>query len=238
VSAAGPGGGAAPTPEGRRLRIDLHLHTRGSWDSLSDPEAVLARARARGVERIAVTDHNRLGVALEMAARYPDAVIPGEEVKTAEGIDLIGLYLSEEIPKGTPMVACCRRIRDQGGVIYLPHPYAAGKGGSGRHAEVLAPEVDVVEVFNARLLSADANARAQALASAHGKPRGAGSDAHTPGEVGNAWVETAWHENTPEALLQALREPGVRIHGERAGLHVFLLSNWAKVWKRVRRVAV
>jgi predicted metal-dependent phosphoesterase TrpH len=241
VSGAGPGHeAAAPRPEGGApgsgpgtLRIDLHLHTRGSWDSLSDPERVLAKARARGLDRIAITDHNALEVALDMAARHPDQVIPGEEVKTAEGIDVIGLYLREVIPKGTPMLETCRRIRAQGGIAYLPHPYAAGKGGSGRHAETLAPEVEVIEGWNARLRSAEANRRAQALAERFGKPQGAGSDAHTPGEVGNAWVELPWHPNTPEGLLEALSAPGARVHGERAGLHVFLLSNGAKLWKKL-----
>ena len=225
-------GGSVP-----RLRLDLHLHTHGSWDSLSDPEAVLARARARGVGRIAITDHNRLHVALEMAARHPDAVIPGEEVKTAEGIDVIGLYLREEIPRGTPMLETCHRIRAQGGIVYLPHPYAAGKGGSGRYAEILAPEVDVVEVFNARLRSRRANERAAELARRTGRLPGAGSDAHTPGEAGNAWIEVPHHANEPGALLEALaagRDP-VRIHGQRAGLHVFVLSNGAKLWKKLRK---
>lgn len=225
-------GGSVP-----RLRLDLHLHTHGSWDSLSDPEAVLARARARGVGRIAITDHNRLHVALEMAARHPDAVIPGEEVKTAEGIDVIGLYLREEIPRGTPMLETCHRIRAQGGIVYLPHPYAAGKGGSGRYAEILAPEVDVVEVFNARLRSRRANERAAELARRTGRLPGAGSDAHTPGEAGNAWIEVPHHVNEPGALLEALaagRDP-VRIHGQRAGLHVFVLSNGAKLWKKLRK---
>jgi predicted metal-dependent phosphoesterase TrpH len=230
MSVAGPGSGA-------RLRLDLHLHTHGSWDSLSDPEAVLARARSRGVGRIAITDHNRLHVALEMAARHPDAVIPGEEVKTAEGIDVIGLYLHEEIPRGTPMLETCRRIRAQGGIVYLPHPYAAGKGGSGRYAEALAPEVDVVEVFNARLRSRRANRRAAELAGRTGRLSGAGSDAHTPGEAGNAWVEVPHHPNEPGALLEALATGGdqVRVQGRRAGLHVFVLSNGAKLWKKVRR---
>jgi len=243
MSAPGPGPAPGTSATPRPLRIDLHLHTRGSWDSLSDPGAVLARARQRGIGRIAVTDHNRLDVALAMAELHPDEVIPGEEVKTAEGIDVIGLYLREEIPKGTPMIETCRRIRAQGGIVYLPHPYAAGKGGSGRHAEALAPEVDVIEVFNARLRSRRANRRASELADRTGRLRGAGSDAHTPGEVGNAWVEVPHHPNRPEALLAALAGQAddgggggfpVRVHGERAGLHVFALSNGAKLWKKVR----
>ncbi|MBW3534114.1 MAG: dephospho-CoA kinase [Gemmatimonadetes bacterium] len=213
------------------LRVDFHMHTRASFDCLCDPEAMLAAARSRGVARIAITDHNRLGVALEMAARHPDAVIPGEEVKTAEGIDVIGLYLREEIPRGTPAEEVCRIVKEQGGVSYLPHPYAAGKGGGGRYAEALAPLVDVVEVFNARLHAPRMNAAAAELAERHGALRGAGSDAHTVGEVAGAWVELPPHPNEPAALLEALREG--RVHGETAPRRVHLASTWAKVRKRL-----
>jgi len=125
-------------PANGLLRIDMHLHTHASWDCLSDPEKVLEKALARGLDRIAITDHDRIWAAREMARRYPDRIIAGEEVKTAEGIDVIGLYLKEEIPGGTPAREVCARVREQGGLVYLPHPYARGKGGSGRYAEELA----------------------------------------------------------------------------------------------------
>lgn len=212
------------------IRLDLHMHTWGSWDCLSDPEEVLARARARGMGRIAITDHNRLEVALRMAERHPDQVIPGEEVRTGEGIDVIGLYLETEIPEGTPAREVCRRVRDQGGIVYLPHPYAPGKGRSGRHAEELAPLMDVVEVFNARLHPVERNEPAEALARRHGTLRGAGSDAHTVGEVGRAWVEVPDHPNEPGALLDALADAR-RVEGREASRLVHLASTWAKVRK-------
>jgi predicted metal-dependent phosphoesterase TrpH len=217
-----------PDPAGT-IRVDLHNHTAGSWDCLSDPEALLSRALARGIQRIAITDHNRLEVALAMHEKYPDQVIPGEEVKTREGIDLIGLYIRREIPKGTGAEEACHLIREDGGVVYLPHPYAPGKGGGGRHAEALAPLVDVVEVFNARLHPRRWNDPAGELALAHGKLRGAGSDAHTLREVGGAWVELPAHENRPEALLRALAEG--RVEGRTAPLWIHLASTWAKVRK-------
>jgi dephospho-CoA kinase len=211
------------------MRVDLHLHTRGSRDCLTDPEAVLARARALGYARIAITDHDRLGVALEMSARHPELIIPGEEVKTGEGIDVIGLYLNEEIPKGTPARETIRRIKAQGGVAYLPHPYAPGKGGGGRLADELARLCDVVEVFNARLHSADLNVRAEDLAKRLGKLRGAGSDAHTVREVGNAFVELPAHPNRADAFLAALAHG--RTGGTSASQLVHLASTWAKVRK-------
>ena len=229
VSRGSDGTGRAPA-SGADLRIDFHMHSAGSHDCLSHPEAVLATARSRGVGRIALTDHNRLDVSLAMAERYPDAVIPAEEVRTAEGIDVIGLYLRSKIPKGTPAREVCDRVHDQGGVVYLPHPYAAGKGDNGRHAEALAPHVDVVEVFNGRLHQPRQNALAAALAERHGRLRGAGSDAHTLGEVARSWVELPVHLNDPAALMEALALG--RVHGTTASRWVHLASGWAKVRHR------
>ena len=212
-----------------RIRLDLHLHTRASWDCLSDPEAILERARERGIDRVAMTDHNLLGLALEMHRKYPEAVIPGEEIRTEEGIDLIGLYIRTEIPKRTPAREVCRLIREDGGIIYLPHPFAPGKGGSGRHATALVPLVDVVEVFNARLHPGRLNAPALELADEHEKLRGAGSDAHSIGEVGGGWVEVPRHENRPRALLTALAQG--KVGGETTAYWVHLASTWAKIRK-------
>ena len=213
------------------MRVDLHLHTRASWDCLSDPEELLARAAERGVTRLAFTDHDTLPAALEWAARYPDRIIPGEEVRTAEGIDVIGLYLSETIPRGTPAREVVARVREQGGITYLPHPFASGKGGGGEYAEELAPWMDVVEVFNGRLHPGRLNGPAVQLAHRFHRLRGAGSDAHTVGEVGNAYVELPVHDNRPEALRRALRRG--RPAGRTASNLVHLASTWAKVRKRL-----
>ena len=213
-------------PKEGRLRIDMHMHTQASFDCLSDPRKVIAAASARGVQRIAITDHNRVSMALEMAEAFPDSVIPGEEVRTEEGIDVIGLYIEELIPKGTPAREVCRRVKDQGGLVYLPHPYARGKGGSGRYAEELAPLVDIIEVFNARLHPGRLNDRGEELADRWSKPRGAGSDAHMLGEVAGAWVEVGQHPNEPAALLAALEHAQVR--GVTTPWVVHLASTWAK----------
>ena len=213
------------------MALDLHLHTAGSWDCLSDPHAVLERALARGLQRIAITDHNKLGVALRMAEEFPDQIIPGEEVKTGEGIDVIGLYLTDEIPKGTPARRTVELIRAQGGIPYLPHPYAGGKGGGGKYAEELAPLVDVVEVFNARLHPGRLNAPGLDLAARHRRLPGVGSDAHTLGELGGARIHVPVHPNRPVDLLRALASG--RVEGRTASNLVHLASTWAKVRKRL-----
>lgn len=214
-----------------RTRIDMHLHTRASWDCLSDPAEVLRTAVERGLGRIAVTDHDTFEVARSMAARHPGRIIPGEEVRTAEGVDVIGLHLTETIPRGTPAREVVERVHAQGGVSYLPHPFAPGKGGGGRLAEELAPLVHVVETFNSRLHPASRNDPAGALAERHRTLRGAGSDAHTLREVGRAWVEVPRHPNQSAALRRALRR--ARVHGVESSRLVHLASTWAKLRKKL-----
>ena len=207
----------------------MHMHTRDSFDCLSDPVDLLKAAKRKGIGRIALTDHNRLGVALEMAKEFPEEIIPGEEVKTREGVDLIGLYLSEEIPKGTGLKETCQIIKDQGGISYLPHPYARGKGGSGRYADEMGRIVDVVEVFNSRLHPIKRNILAEELADEYSKLRGAGSDAHTVSEVGRAYVELENHPNNAKSLMLALERSQVR--GVESSRIVHLASTWAKIGK-------
>jgi predicted metal-dependent phosphoesterase TrpH len=211
------------------MKIDMHVHTRGSFDSLADPHAVVQRALQLGFDRVCITDHNEIDVALELRAEYPGRVIVGEEVKTAERVDIIGLYLSERIPKGTPAVETCLRIRAQGGIVYMPHPFAGGKGGGGRILEQVQHLVDVVEGFNARIHSQLLNERAVAWARARDLPVGAGSDAHSLREIGRGWVELPDCADEPRALLAALR------HGRTGGIlsshAVHAASTWAKFRK-------
>lgn len=214
-----------------RIRLDMHLHTAGSFDCLSRPEAVLDAAREAGIDRICVTDHNEINAALALHARFPDRVIVGEEVKTAERVDIIGLYIRERIPKGTPARETCQRIRDQGGIVYVPHPFAGGKGGGGRILGEIEDLVHAIEGFNARLHEAELNRRAVEWARARGVPMGAGSDAHTLGEVGRAWVEVPAFEDSPDGLLRSLRAG--TLHGSSSPRLVHVASTWAKVRKRL-----
>jgi predicted metal-dependent phosphoesterase TrpH len=190
------------------------------------------RAVARGIDRICVTDHNEIDVAQELQRAYPDRVIVGEEVKTAERVDIIGLFLSERIPEGTPARETCERIREQGGVVYVPHPFAAGKGGGGAILDSIEELIDVFEGFNARIHDPALNERAVAWARARGIPLGAGSDAHTLREVGCAWADVPAFEGAGD-FPAALRSG--TIHGSSSSRMVHLASTWAKVHKRLVR---
>ncbi len=209
------------------VRIDMHLHTALSFDCRSAPEAVLERALARGMDRICVTDHDEIQAALELKERHPDRIIVGEEVKTREKVDVIGLYLSEWIPGGTPARRACEEIREQGGLVYVPHPFAGGKGGGGALLSEIEDLVDVVEGWNARLHTPDLNQQAQAWARARDLPMGAGSDAHSLGEVGRAWVEVPAFDDEPAAFLAALRTGS--IHGGTSSRFVHIASTLAKL---------
>lgn len=209
------------------LRVDMHIHTRVSFDCLSDPDAVVERALDAGLDRLCITDHDEIEAALDLAERYPGRVIPGEEVKTAEGVDVIGLFMSDWVPGGTPARETCELIRAQGGLVYVPHPFAGGKGGGGRILEEIADLVHAVEGFNARLHDQALNRRAQEWGRARNLPLGAGSDAHTLREVGRAWVELPPFGMTASSFLAALRCGA--IHGRESSRLVHIASTLAKL---------
>lgn len=214
-----------------RIRVDLHIHTSASFDCLTDPGRLLEHALSIGLDRIGITDHNELHAALMMKERYPDRIVVGEEVKTAEGVDITGFFLREPIPRGTPARAACERIRAQGGVVYVPHPFAAGKGGGGRILAEIHDLVDVVEGFNARVHDPALNERAVAWARERDLPLGAGSDAHTLEEVGRGYVELSPFDDDRASFLAALRAG--TIGGTSSPRTVHLASTWAKVRKKL-----
>jgi predicted metal-dependent phosphoesterase TrpH len=149
---------------------------------------LVARARAAGLDRIAVTDHNAIAGAREAHAIDPELVIVGEEVSCSCGTHLIGLFIQDAIPKGVTIAEAARRIREQGGVVYAPHPFAYLTRPSWRAERVLAV-ADVVEVFNSRANFRSWNRNANRDAQSRGLPRAAGSDAHMPWEIGRAYTE-------------------------------------------------
>jgi predicted metal-dependent phosphoesterase TrpH len=211
------------------LRMDMHCHTNASFDCLSRPADVVRTARERGLDRLVITDHNRIEGALRCRELDPDLILVGEEVKTRERIDIIGILLRERIPRGTPAAETCERIRDQGGVVYMPHPFDTRRAGGGRMVEELAELIDVVEAHNARS-SPSRNREAAAWAASHGKPTGAGSDAHTLREIGRGVLELPAFEATRDAMLSALADARFarRTHSSPT---VSVWSTWAKLRK-------
>jgi predicted metal-dependent phosphoesterase TrpH len=215
---------------------DLHLHTSWSHDCQIPVEDLLDHAEAQGLGAIAVTDHNVFGGALEAAelARDRDLiVIPGEEVKTADQGEVIGLFLSEEIPRGQSFGETVAAIRSQGGVVYLPHPFDrlhAIPEPATLHRHLA--EVDVLEVYNARLLFEAYNDEALRFARKYDLTMGAGSDAHVLQGVGTGAMRMHAFEG-PDDFLASLRTAQV-LRRPRSLLYLQSLKWAAQAKERVR----
>lgn len=218
------------------LKVDLHVHTRHSPDATTTPADLVERAAEAGLDRIAVTDHGVLEGALEARELDPERVIVGEEIRCRGRTEVIGLYLRERIPTGLPLRETVERIRDQGGLVYVPHPYAyAWK--AGWHARRALAVADLVEVFNARAFLPAWNRAARAEAAGRGLPTCAGSDSHFPAEIGRAHTELPAFRNAWELLAAAgrARPVGRRVtspwyHVASAGLKAFRVSLGGWKW--------
>lgn len=190
------------------IAVDLHLHTEWSHDCSIPVPDLLDHAEAIGLGGVAVTDHNVFGGALETASLARErelVVIPGEEVKTDGQGEVIGLFLTEEIPRGLPFGDTVAAIREQGGLVYLPHPFDrmhAIPDPATLHRHLA--EIDVFEVFNARLLRESFNDEALRFARKYRLLQGAGSDAHVLQGVGTGAVRMRRFDG-PEEFLLSLR---------------------------------
>ena len=197
-----------PLADREWILVDLHMHTRWSHDCSIEPSELLDHAEEIGLGAIAVTDHNVFGGAIETAelAKGRDlVVVKAEEVKTDGQGEVIGLFLSEEIPRGMSFADTIAAIREQEGVVYLPHPFDrmhAIPDPATLHRHVA--DIDVLEVYNARLLRDSFNDEALRFARKYRLLQGAGSDAHVLQGVGTGALRMRRFDG-PEEFLLSLR---------------------------------
>jgi predicted metal-dependent phosphoesterase TrpH len=218
------------------IAADLHLHTSWSHDCGIAVEDLLDHAEVQGLGAIAVTDHNVFGGALEAVELARDRnliVIPGEEVKTDNQGEVIGLFLEEEIPRGMSFKDTVAAIKRQGGIVYLPHPFdrlhaIPDPSTLHRHLE----EIDVLEVYNARLLFEAYNDEALRFARKYGLTMGAGSDAHVLQGVGTGGIRLRSFDG-PGEFLASLRTAQV-LRRPRSLLYLQSLKWAAQAKERVR----
>src|SRR6266508_2569581 len=230
--------------------IDLHCHTSASFDSLASPQAVVRAAAARGLTHLAVTDHDRIDGALRARDAAPEGltVLVGEEIRTAAG-DLIAVFLERAIPPGLSVADTIAAVREQGGLVGVPHPFdrlrgslAGSAGAAADWMVATAGFIDWIEVYNARAIGR-ANERAATFAHEHGLPGVAVSDSHSTLEVAVACTRLSGDPASPTGLIAALsgaasgRLSGPELITGRASYAVRLLTPIAKAvqWARGNR---
>lgn len=216
----------------QRAFVDLHCHTRASFDCLSAPSAVVRAAAERGLTHLAITDHDRIDGALEARELAPAGltILVGEEVKTRDG-DLICVFLDEAIPPGLSAAETVHAARAQGALVGIPHPFDHLRGSLMRDERMasIGGLVDWVETHNARVMGRG-NERAAEYAAEYGLPGVAVSDAHSILEVAVAYTALEGDPSTPAGLKAALA--GVQLVPGRASLFI---RGWTPVAKAVQR---
>ena len=197
--------------EGRPLiDVDLHMHTDHSGDCATPVEALLGEAKARGLGAIAVTDHNEISGALEAREKADGIkVIVGEEVKTADQGEVIGLFIEEKIPRGGTLQEVIAEIKRQGGLVYVPHPFDRLHAVPDyRHLLDVLEDVDAIEVFNPRVAISSFNEEAVRFAEKYRIVGGAGSDAHVTAGLGSVRIRMRDFDG-PQEFLESLRDADI-----------------------------
>jgi predicted metal-dependent phosphoesterase TrpH len=185
-----------------------------SGDSTTTPDELEQAVIESALDVLCITDHNAIRGAVEMAERLACRVVIGEEVKSHAG-ELIGLFVTDRVPFGLPAAEVAKRIRGQGGLVYIPHPFDPLR--NCLREEVLYDLVeqglvDAIEGRNGKTSLQHLNERAMDFANEAGLPVGGGSDAHVPDALGAVYSEMPDFDGTPESFLEALRGGTVTGH--------------------------
>jgi predicted metal-dependent phosphoesterase TrpH len=212
------------------LRFDLHVHTSYSKDGQNTVEDILRAAKAKGLDGVAITDHDTTAGArhaLEVCDQVAPGllVIPGEEVTTRSG-HLIVLGITQDIPRDMSVEETIKAGHELGGTVVVPHPYYRL-----RHGISIPEGADAVEVYNSRFIFGFHNHLASRRSKARNLPGVAGSDAHAAEFVGMAiTLVNASERNAPD-VLKAIREGKTEAISKRTPLHVYaaqIVKGWAK----------
>lgn len=190
------------------IDVDLHMHTDHSYDCATPVEVLLATARDQGLGAIAVTEHNEISGALaaaEKAADFGVKVIVGEEVKTAEQGEVIGLFLTEKIPRGMTLQETVDEIKRQGGLVYVPHPFDRMHSVPDyEHLLAVLEDIDAIEIYNPRVAIGSFNEEAERFARKYRIVAGAGSDSHVAQGLGSVRIRMRDFDG-PQEFLESLR---------------------------------
>lgn len=212
------------------LRVDFHVHTNFSKDSLTRPERLVQACRRKGIDRLVVADHNTIAGALEAQALDPERIIVGEEIMTTGG-EILAAYVTTEVPPGLSAQETIERLRDQGAFISVSHPFDTLRKGQWAREDLLeiALLVDAIEVFNARCMRTGSNRQAAQFALEHNLPGTAGSDAHAAFELGSTFMILPQFEG-PDELRAVIGQ--AKIQARLSPWWVHFVSRYASSHKR------
>lgn len=198
-----------------KLKIDFHVHSQYSRDAFSSPKDIIARAKKAGLDGIAITDHNSAiaqGEVIALGKKRGILVIAGIEVKSREG-DILAYGVRESFPRKMPAKDVVDMIHERGGIAVAAHPYSVALHPLCVGSLAKKLPFDAIEAFNSRTYYS--NKKAYLAAKSRKLPVIAGSDAHMPEEVGNAYTIVDAKARTEKAVLEAVRTGRTAIVGKK-----------------------
>jgi len=213
------------------LKADLHVHTEYSMDCGTPLHTIIERCQERGINCLAIADHGTVEGALELQSIAPFKVIVAEEILTPYG-EIMGMFLKESVPNGLSVEETIACIRAQDGIVCIPHAFDVLRPSAldPKVMEEIAQEIEVIEVFNARSLLPHSSEKVLAFARKYDIAQSAGSDAHVPSSIGNAYVEMPAFVGRGD-FIQALRE------GRITGRWTNPLTHFASAWNKLKNRA-
>jgi len=196
-------------------------------------EKIVSRCLKRGINCIAIADHGTIEGALKVQSIAPFPVIIAEEILTPHG-EIMGMFLKDGIPSGLSVEQTISRIQAQDALVCIPHPFDALRHSAldSNILEELIEQIDILEVFNSRSPLLRCSAKAQIFAEKYSITKSAGSDAHTPYEIGNAYVEMP-EFNGRDDFLNALAKG--KVFGHRTNPLIHFGSVWARLKSNLSR---
>ena len=213
------------------FRADLHIHSQFSGDCSTTLEQIIETCQKKKINCIALTDHNEVEGALKLKEIAPFYVIVGEEILSTSG-EIMGLFLTQKVPRDLPIEEVIKRVKDQGGLLCAQHPFdkIRSEALQAETMEKIKNQIDMVEIFNARTPLKKTTDMAREFALANNFPATAGSDAHAAFEIGNAYVELPEFKDKND-FLDALRQG--QVFGHRASP----LTHVASMWSRIKKLS-
>ncbi len=219
----------------KTVKVELHVHTKYSYDSCTLLHEIIEACKKKKIDVLAIADHNEIRGAFRLQKIAPFQVIVGQEILTREG-EIVGLFLKESISSGYSMDETIKRIKKQGGLSYLPHPFDMTTRKTSISSDFLGQiveKVDIIEVYNGRTIFSSDNKKALSLAKDKNKLMGVGSDAHTKYELGRNYLLMQEFE-TPGQFLDSLRK--AKLVKRPVMSWVFLITKWQRFKKKHQKL--